>query len=280
MRGAVAVVALALLAGCGLAAAAGGTPADQGKTLFKQDCSSCHTVGGGDGVGPDLKGVVDQVGEGAVSSFIADPGKAIAAGDPRITALVTKFHGLKMPSLGLTPAQVDQLVAYLKAQAPGAAPPAGTTTTKAAQPTGDAATGKKLFSGATQFAHGGPACLSCHSIAGAGSLGGGKVGPELTEAATKYGGAKGLASVLASIPFPKMVPLYRGHPLTASEQADLGAFLATTPGKKHGGNAGWAIAGIGAGIAVCALALMLVVWPRRRLVVRRRIVPPSTIRRT
>jgi mono/diheme cytochrome c family protein len=283
MRGAVGVAVLAALACSGLALAAIGGPADQGKALFKQNCSSCHTVGGGDGVGPDLKGVVDLAGESAVRAFITDPTKAIAAGDPRIAALVTKFHGLKMPSLGLSAAQIDALVAYLKGQGGGAAPPATTTTAQPA--TGNAAAGKKLFTGATQLAHGGPACLSCHSIAGGGSLGGGRVGPDLTKAATKYGGAKGLTSVLASIPFPKMVPLYRDHALTRSEEGDLAAFLATTPGKQRSDGSAWLIAALGVGVTAAALALMLVIWPRRRLVVRRRIVPsstmpPSTTRRT
>jgi mono/diheme cytochrome c family protein len=279
MRGAVAAIALALLTGGGPALAAAGDPAGQGKVLFKQNCSSCHTVGGGDGVGPDLKGVVDGAGESNVRSFIADPGKAIAAGDPRIAALVKKFHGLKMPSLGLNASQVDALVAYLKAQGEGTAPPPATTTTTG-QATGNAAVGRKLFTGATRLSRGGPACLSCHSIAGAGSLGGGTVGPDLTKAYAKYGGATGLLSVLGSLPFPTMVPLYRGHALTAPEQADLAAFLVTARGNKPDGSPTWTVAALGVGVAAVALALMLVIWPRRRLVVRRRIVPPSTIRRT
>ena len=40
--------------------------------------------------------------------------------------------------------------------------------------------GKKLFTGETSFANGGPACMSCHN-AGVGTLGGGSLGPDLTK---------------------------------------------------------------------------------------------------
>jgi mono/diheme cytochrome c family protein len=272
---------VAVLSITGLAAAAGGGPADQGKALFKQDCSSCHTVGGGDAVGPDLKGVVGRNGETAVGDFIADPAKAIASGDPRISALVTKFHGLKMPGLGLSAAQVAELLAYLKAAEQGAttSTPAPAPTTPAPAPAGDAAAGKDLFTGATQLAHGGAACISCHTTAGLGKLGGGQLGPDLTRASSKYGGAKGLASVLSAIAFPKMVPVYRDHPLTASEQADLAAFLASTPPAQPPADRTPLIVLLGLCVTAAILALMLLVWPRRRLVVRKRIAPTSTIRK-
>jgi cytochrome c2 len=262
----------------GLAVAAGGGPAEQGQALFKQDCSGCHTIGGGDAVGPDLKGIVGTAGESTVRDFATDPDKILGSGDPKIAALVKKFHGVKMPSLGLTAAQVDALVAYLKATGGTAAP--APTAPAPKMTSGIAAAGKDLFTGSTQLAHGGAACVSCHSITGVGALGGGRLGPDLTRAAAKYGGASGLARVLSNIAFPKMVPVYRDHPLTSSEQADLAAFLssaprATNPAPDHTP----LIALLGLSVTAAILALMLVVWPRRRLVVRKRIAPTSTVRR-
>jgi mono/diheme cytochrome c family protein len=278
MRTGLLLAALALLSCAGLAAAAG--PADQGKALFQKDCSSCHTIGGGDRVGPDLKGVTDRSGVDAVRQFIAAPDKVIAAGDPKITALVKKFHGVKMPNFGLAADQVDALVAYLQAQSGGAKPggAGGATTTPAA--TGDAAAGRKLFTGATTLAHGGPACISCHSIAGAGALGGGRVGPDLTKAFAKYGGTNGVVSVLGTIAFPTMVPVYKGHALTRQEQANLAAFLQTTSAKQPGGDRWWLLVVLGVAVVVIGVVLALVIWPRRRLVVRRRLVPPPTFRRS
>ena len=274
------IVVVAVLLSFGGVALAGGSaaPAGQGKALFAQDCSSCHTIGGGDRVGPDLKGITQTAGVAQVRSFIADPAKLISSGNPTITALVRKFHGVQMPSLGLSPAQVDALVAYLQSQAGAAAEAGAAGTTTAPSVAGNAGAGKGLFTGATQLANGGPACMSCHSIAGAGWLGGGRIGPDLTNAYTKYGGSKGIASVLASIPFPKMVPIYSAHPLTGPEQADLAAFLATTPGKPRPSDRAWLIVVLGGGGAACGLGLAFLIWPRRRLAVRKHLVPTTTRR--
>jgi len=89
---------------------------------------------------------------------------------------------------------------------------------------GDAATGRALFTGATPLQNSGPACIACHSVAGVGALGGGSVGPDLTAVFTRYG-QTGLAAALANPPFPAMQPLFRDHPLTPAEQADLVAYF-------------------------------------------------------
>jgi mono/diheme cytochrome c family protein len=223
----------------GLAAAAGG---DQGQKVFRSNCTSCHTV--------------------------------IAEGSPAIKALVAKYHGVHMPNLGLSAADIDALVAYLETQAKAGGATTTTTTAPATgAPKGDAAAGKDLFTGATALAHGGAACISCHSISGAGALGGGKVGPDLTTAYERYGGAKGLVSVLSTISFPTMVPVYKGHALTGHEAASLAAYLATPRDAKASNDRTWPLVAIGAAVTVGLLALALLLWPRRRhLDVRRRLV--------
>jgi mono/diheme cytochrome c family protein len=45
---------------------------------------------------------------------------------------------------------------------------------------GNVSAGKALFTGETPFSNGGPACISCHTTAELGSLGGGTLGPNLT----------------------------------------------------------------------------------------------------
>jgi mono/diheme cytochrome c family protein len=269
------LAATAMFLTAGIAVAADGGPAQQGQGLFKQDCSSCHTIGGGDGVGPDLQGIVATAGESTVKGFLSEPAKVLGSGDPKVAALVKKFHGIEMPDLHLTDSQVAALLAYLKTTGGSSAPVPAPTRTVA----GDAPSGKNLFTGATQLAHGGAACVSCHSVAGIGALGGGKLGPDLTPAAAKYGGAKGLAGVLSNIAFPKMVPVYGDHPLTPSEQADLAAFLSSKPAATTAGDHTPLIVLLGVFVTIAILALMLVVWPRHRLVVRKTIAPTSTIRR-
>lgn len=90
-----------------------------------------------------------------------------------------------------------------------------------------AATGARLFSGETRFAGGGPPCAACHAVAGLAFPGGGVMGPDLTGSYRKYG-PEALETVLATLFFPTMNPVFAGRLLSPAEQADLEAFLATT----------------------------------------------------
>lgn len=98
--------------------------AGQGRALFEQQCVACHTVGGGDRVGPDLAGVLQRRDEAWVKRMIHAPDELIAAGDPVMIALVKRYNGIVMPRLGLENAQVDAVVDHLKALASGSAAPA------------------------------------------------------------------------------------------------------------------------------------------------------------
>ena len=75
------------------------------------------------------------------------------------------------------------------------------------------------------MSNGGPQCMACHSVAGLGTLEGGSVGPDLTPAFNKWGHEQGLTGVLANMPFPTMILIYRSHLLTTGEQVALVAFL-------------------------------------------------------
>lgn len=269
-----------LVAGLAVAAlyspvhAGAAAPIDNGKALFQQDCASCHSIGGGVRVGPDLKDVTKGSSTAWVQAFIVAPDKVIASGDARATALVKQFHGIKMPNLGLSSDQAAAIVAYLDSQS-GAAPTSPSPAGQSA-PKGNADAGKNDFTGATQLANGGPSCLSCHSIAGIGSLGGGTLGPDLTGAYKKYGGEAGIASVLTGLPFRTMKPLFADHPLTAREQANLAAFLRVASSEQRPSDSLWTLVLFGLAVAAFCLALAFVIWPRRYLVVRRRIAPTYT----
>jgi cytochrome c len=189
-----------------------------------------------------------------------------------------------MPDLGLSDADVDAIVAYLEAQA--GAPSGGATTgtgatTTTAQPaaTGDATNGEKLFTGEKAFANDGASCVSCHALAGTGALGGGQLGPDLTGAYERFGGATGLASVLEQVAFPTMVPIYDDHPLTKQEAADLAAFIQTAAAEEPESDRTWLYIVLGVALAIGLLLLALLIWPRRRLVVRRQLVATPTERR-
>ncbi len=102
-------------------------------------------------------------------------------------------------------------------------------TVGATQDPGSAAAerGRMLFAGAARFAKGGPPCGACHSAAGLPFPGGGTMGPDLTDAYSKYG-PEPLGIVLTTLFFPTMNPVFAGRPLTAAERGDLVAFLAAS----------------------------------------------------
>lgn len=91
--------------------------------------------------------------------------------------------------------------------------------------------GRRLFLGKVSFKNAGPPCFGCHNAGFIRFLGGGNLGPDLTDIYTVFGGA-GLQSVLTDIEFPTMRPLFKSHPLTAEEVDDLIAFFKITAKRK------------------------------------------------
>ena len=87
---------------------------DRGTYLFKSRCSACHTVGGGDSIGPDLRGVTAVRDHEWLSRFIQAPDKVLAAKDPIATALLKKYNGVTMPNLRLGKVDAEALMDYLR----------------------------------------------------------------------------------------------------------------------------------------------------------------------
>lgn len=129
------VMRLYLMAGALLFAAAP-AGADADKTLFEQKCASCHSIGGGDGVGPDLKGVAARREHAWLVRWITVPDEVLAAGDPVATELLSRFNQIPMPNLGLTAEQAEGVLRYVEAKGAAAsavtaaASPAGTKVKK------------------------------------------------------------------------------------------------------------------------------------------------------
>jgi mono/diheme cytochrome c family protein len=251
--------------------------ASEGQVLFQQKCVACHTIGHGKLVGPDLQGVTTKVSHDWLTRWITAPDQMLAAKDPTATQLLQEYNNVPMPNLGLTPDQVASLIAYLDTQAGAAqATPAQqatpvATASAAAPPAGDPAIGRNLFTGVTRFQNGGPPCMSCHNIVGIGALGGGALGPDLTPAYQKYGAA-GIASILAGPPFPTMKPIFSAHPLTASEQANLQAFLQQASTTERPPSEIGELAVLAGVTTLVLLGLANLIWGRRLRGVRRPLV--------
>ena len=92
---------------------AGGHP---GQSMYKKICAPCHTIGVGDRVGPDLRGITAKRDHDWLVSFIMDPEKLRARNDPLAVALAAKYPGVRMPRLGIPRKDATDLVAYLEAE--------------------------------------------------------------------------------------------------------------------------------------------------------------------
>jgi mono/diheme cytochrome c family protein len=232
--------------------------AEEGQAIFQQKCRPCHTIGSGKLVGPDLKDVTKRRDLTWIQNFISAPDKVIASGDATAVQLLAENGNVAMPNLGLTPTQVEALLAYL--ENPGAV----SSATAPALPVGDPLQGEMLFKGAVLLENGGPNCIACHSVASVTPLGGGTLGPDLTHVFTRYG-PQGLASALNTLPFPTMQGVFANRPLTSKDQADLYAFFEKADQFSNGPlettNWFW-IAGIAASLVL--FGVMAVFWPGQR----------------
>lgn len=195
---------------------------DQGKTIFEQKCASCHTIGGGKRVGPDLKGVTEEKDRDWLMRWIANPDAMLKAGDPTAKKIFEEYNRVPMPNLGLSTEEVAAVLAYIESASGGSAAPAPAAP---AMPQGNPDRGRALFTGAQPLQNGGPACRSCHHVSALGTPGGGALGSDLDGVVERYNGAEALFAWLQSPATQVMRAVWSDHPLTEQERADLVAFL-------------------------------------------------------
>jgi cytochrome c551/c552 len=192
---------------------------DVGAT-FNSRCSGCHSVGKGDVVGPDLRGVTARHDSGWLHRFIRSSQSVIRSGDRAAVALFQRYKK-RMPDHELTDVEIDALLAFIKAGGPKA-DPGEWRNARTAKPA-DVARGRNLFTGAVVLANGGAACVRCHDAGGVAGWRAGTLAADLTYAYAKYRDA-GLTRALAESRFPLMAD-YRERPLTREETFALKAFL-------------------------------------------------------
>ncbi|MBT5775601.1 MAG: cytochrome c [Dehalococcoidia bacterium] len=234
-------------------------PTQDASSLFQTKCSACHTIGGGDIVGPDLAGVTTRRDRDWLVSWLADPPAMIADGDPIAVELLAQFNNVQMPALGLTDADVESLVAYFEEQDGGT----GTPVLISEPGDGDANAGRNLFTGANTLDNGGPSCRACHSIAGIGALGGGKLGPDLTTAYNRLGDG-----MIAMPQTGTMQPIFTEKLLTEEEQTNLLAFFRSTDITGRSSEVIWQLGGLSVAGVVIVAALTHLIWRRRLTGVR------------
>lgn len=231
-----------------------------GEELFKSNCSSCHTIGKGRLVGPDLSGVYNIRNNDWLISFIKSSQSMVKAGDKDAVAIFNEYK-VPMPDFNLSDQQISDIIGYIK-QTDGAQPQAGGQApaqkagadsaraqgaaadtaqgaqTAAADTTKGAATaandttsvtasmlelGNSLYYGYRRFANGASPCISCHNINDPSFLGGGKLAIDLSASYTKLG-PQGITAILKNPPFPPMKAAIKGA-ITDEEAAAINSLL-------------------------------------------------------
>ncbi len=251
--------------------------ANAGKQLFEQKgCPACHTIGKGDLVGPDLKGVTSKEPKEWLQQWIAAPDQMVAKKDPTAIKLLHQYHDVQMPNLGLSSSDVDSIIAYLGSAEAGSGAESSAAAAAPA-PQGNPEAGKDLFTGVVRFQNGGPPCMACHSIGGIGALGGGQLGPDLTGVVGQLGGASGVNAFIAGTPTPTMKAVWSQRPLTDQERANIVAFLGQASVTQRPVQAIWQLAGLAVLGVVIGLAFATWWWRQRNSFgVRRPMVAKPT----
>lgn len=183
--------------------------AQDSAALFNEKCSGCHSIGGGNLVGPDLAPTA-KWGSADLSKAIKNMEKNVGP---------------------LTSSEVDSLVEYLKnpkAKASTSRPTDSTHETQTPslpQPVqisepASANRGSRLFSGDEALKNGGLSCIACHRVDDSG----GTIGPDLTNVSTKMS-ETALVSACEHTPYKVMKTAYKDHPVVHQEALDLAAYL-------------------------------------------------------
>jgi len=214
-----------------------------GEKIFREkgQCTTCHTLGGPGGRGPDLAGVgaraaTRKPGTPAKAYLIEsllNPGAFIVPNYPNIMPRVDR------PPIGLNRSELWATVAFLESQggsvdvklddipATAGATAGGGAGSASIELPGDPKAGQAVFMGKGT-------CIACHK---AGSIGASPLGPDLSN----IGGTQTVEYIMGKILNPAskgtvsgfpagVMPPTFGQVLTAKEYIDLVSFLMTLKG--------------------------------------------------
>ncbi|MCL4202959.1 MAG: c-type cytochrome [Pirellulaceae bacterium] len=273
------VVVAAVWASLGLVAAPGTVRAQETAQFYRQNCASCHTIGGGRLTGPDLKDVTKRQNRDWLVNFILNPTAVLNSGDAYALKLKDESRGAVMPAIpGMTRDRADALLQLIEAEsALDESQFKGIVVSTEPFTEQEIELGRRYVLGTARLANGGAACIGCHSVHGTGSLGGGRLGPDLTRVYQRLGGdapRKNLTAWLTAPATATMAPVFRSHPLTKEEINGLVAFFEHSAQSDIESNASGSLAFLllGVFVAVCGLVGMDAIWRNRFRSVRRALV--------
>ncbi len=249
---------------------------------FKQNCLSCHTIGGGRLTGPDLKNLADRNDRTWFLKWMQDPQGVLNNGDPYAVRLQKESKGAVMTlSPGMNAELANSLLDLVDAESKlEKSQFAGLNISDRPFIADDFELGRNIFSGRVALENGGPACISCHTVNSLDELlGGGQLGLNLTKSFATLGGRKALSAWLSSPPGLTMIPVFTDNPLTEDEILGLTAYLKQETEKNEIESSADLVNFLLLGIGGAALLLVLFdfIWGHRLRDVRKKVVAENKI---
>jgi len=244
--------------------------------FFRQNCVSCHTVGGGRLTGPDLKNVTQRKEREWLVEYLQSPQAMLDKGDPYGLKLQQEARGVVMPTInGMSKDRAQALLTMLDAESKlPKSQFAGMQISDRPFTAYDISQGKAMFTGDRRLVNGGPPCISCHTVKGTGALGGGRLAPDLTRGYERLQGRKAMAAWLFAPATPTMSTVFRQHGLKPEEILPLVAFFEDSARRGGQDDSPARLNFFLIGLAGSALGLVAMdaAWKRRFRSVRRELV--------
>ncbi len=90
--------------------------AQDGKELFQNNCTACHTIGKGKLVGPDLIDIDKKYPEAHLIKWIKSSTSVIKSGDKNAIKLFEEYSNIVMPDQKLSDAEIKSVITYIKTE--------------------------------------------------------------------------------------------------------------------------------------------------------------------
>jgi mono/diheme cytochrome c family protein len=249
---------------------------------FRKNCSNCHTVGGGRLTGPDLKDVSQRKDREWLIKFMMDPQAVIDSGDAYALKILSESRNVPMPKLpGMTRERSEYLLDLIDAESKlEKSQFKGLQISDKPFTDEDRTHGREIFLGSARLEAGGAACISCHDMHDTQALGGGRLGPDLTNVYERLKDRKVLSAWLTAPATETMQPIFKNHPLTEGEIHALVAYFEDSAGQTPADPTASRVALLLIGVLMAAgiIFAMDAIWKRRFHSVRQDLVDSNPVR--
>ena len=251
---------------------------------FRQNCASCHTVGGGRLTGPDLKDVSQRQRDREwLIKFMMNPASVLGSSDPYAKKILEESRGVPMPTLpGMTRERAEKLLELIEVESKlDESQFKGLQISTEPFTQADRVRGREIFLGLQPLKMSGTACISCHTMHDITALGGGRLGPDLTNIYEKYENRVALSAWLVAPGTETMLPIFKDHGMQADEIHALVAYFESTAAEQPANASVSRVSFLLMGLAGAAIVVFLfdVIWKRRFHAVRRPLVKALQITR-